>query len=941
MTRPQCSHCKKTYSWEWWFRVKEHHLSGDCVKGALPKGVEVKEGLQLYTDEGLDASLTTPNDIITPPPKHKPARIGQRLSGPYKTRKDQNLPTRSLDQYRAALLLDYEPSVVGLETVRDEVVFDTLIEGQSSCLATVVNEEWLVVNWDQSEQSFSAERGRCQERNVSYGFITKQSLEDQKVRLEILEEMHPQGREWRQSIDEGTRQTLLPMLLSLGDSRIGDLVRQWQPNHTHAEKMRAVCNLLAAGAIFLTSTPNGRVEDATVSCRKPKPGISIPYFIPYERMVQRATHHPYYNLTRDTTFQSSGSRFIIDRRAYEVLNREDPEDITLSNIETGELYRNVRTSILDGRDFTVKLEPEDDVSSTAYLVWLKTTHPKIYGEYERRKESLDSLIQLLAEGVQRGSQAYVEEEKRVSFRCGKSRKTLGRWMNAWAEGRDRGLISKAFLRGPRGKVRADPRSRAIALGVIVTDYLNKTPARGDIHRVYLKGYELCVKENLTPLSLVWYHKTIAKLDRRTVTRQRLGSRAFAEMRHYGGGYREARFPLHSIMADHKLCDVWVASTKRDLVARSTVSVAFEVFTSMLWSIYIGLGAPRAVTTALLIRMGVLKKDNMAWGIPSYFYADWGSDFASKMVKVGCTSNDIMPRHPPPGMPWTRGLVEGTIGATDTALFAVLPGYVPPLTPESKAITYCPKVDQLLTLPELEQVVMKYFIEEYPQKPNSGLHMQAPIDVWNDSIGSSPFPPQEPPDLGKFDEAFLSVPPPTKDNPDGTRTISKEGHILLFNEKYHSDALDDLPSSTSRGLIHYQIRFDAFDMSKILLYPPDGGQPIPIYRQTDDGRAYDKITLREIAWLNQQLNEGAKRVPELRARKLSERRALVDQMLEGDRQLRVQVEADRRYEEVRARTKPPNSREPKENPKPKAQMAVPQDLLNRMRRSLAPEATENE
>lgn len=853
------------------------------------------------------------------PDNRRPSRTA--VTGYYLTRTRRALWTESPLEWETALLLDFDPNIHLSATVRNRIEFELTAEVPKTYQAVVEREAWLVLNWDKYEVRFRSENEECSRVGVVFGFITDDSTAPFSDRVDVLQEVCYLART---PVDVDTKSSLIRMLLNTSDSKIDSIARSWRTETPYGSKVRIVSRLLVDGTLFLTSTPNAKLEESSVSFSKPKDSALPAYFTPYPRMCSRMTHHPYYHLSESTAARVTRDSVEIDGRNYEVIDGQDYEAATLKNSETGEVYRNISLSALENRTPPRPEEPDKSCSDETWFLWLKMEHPDLFDAYLRRKKAVEDFLLY--------SKRTAQDYQRAADHAGLSARTLRRLVRKMESGAgDRALVPRNFKRGPKGVKRIDPLVAALAKEIIENEYLKKQ--RLSKYSTFLLVNSACELHGYKPPSYMYVCRQIAAIDPRRVTLDRYGQRNYYEkwgMR--GGRYEDKNFPLQTVEIDHTQLDVYVFYPGMDEPIRPWLSLAIDVYSRTVWAYFLGVSPPNDDTFAMLIRMGVLPKTNKLgielahdWpvhGLPAFIYTDNGKDFRARLVDIGCESQGIYVRRGPVRVPNFRAYIERIFGTINTEFVQHLPGRVFPISNENRKLEYDPKKEARLTLHQLEELFVRWIVDGYHITPHKELGGATPLEKWNALTGrDSPFAPQLPEDIERFKDDFLSFP---KDQ-DGTRVLSHAGTIELYNELYVPD-VDDLPRDTP-----LPIRLDPTDMSQIRILHPLTHKYVSAHRQDGPGR----ITLEEIEYLNRTLDEKMRKVIEVRARCLLDLRTRTNQFIFQNEEERRRMRSSARRAEVIARDSP-DPLQPEVTQQEIAEHFLSKERLEEMRQSLTPE-----
>lgn len=255
--------------------------------------------------------------------------------------------------------------------------------------------------------------------------------------------------------------------------------------------------------------------------------------------------------------------------------------------------------------------------------------------------------------------------------------------------------------------------------------------------------------------------------------------------------REATRPNELWQADHTPLDLWV----RDLQgrpARPWLTVVLDDYSRAVAGYRVGLEAPSALRTSLVLRQAIWRKEVPHWpvcGIPETFYTDHGSDFTSTHLeqvaadlKMGVVFSTI-------GKPRGRGKIERFFESVNQLFLCTLPGYTAPGSAPPKQPT--------LTLAELQAQLGRFLLETYHQRVHRETGM-TPQDRWTQGA----FLPRLPESLEQLDLLLLTVAK--------ARQIQQDG--IHFQGLRYLDLT--LAAYVGESVV---IRYDPADLAEIRVY----------------------------------------------------------------------------------------------------------------------------
>ena len=279
------------------------------------------------------------------------------------------------------------------------------------------------------------------------------------------------------------------------------------------------------------------------------------------------------------------------------------------------------------------------------------------------------------------TQAEVARTHQLSLR------TVQRWIKRYREQGLAGLADSA--RSDKGAPRSLPQT-AIRL---IEGLALQTPPRSaaSIHR---QVTAIATEQGWKVPSYARVRQIIKNLDPALVTLAHEGAEAYRE--EFDLIYRrEATHSNAMWQADHTPLDIWLLN-EEGKPAKPWLTVIEDDYSRAIASFRLTFAEPTALTTALVLRQGIWRKEDPRWhvcGIPSTFYTDHGPDFTSKHMEQVAVDLHMELIFSQVKVPRGRGKIERFFKSVTQLLLQDLPGYAP------KGYTDVPAQ---LTLAEFEQ-----------------------------------------------------------------------------------------------------------------------------------------------------------------------------------------------------------------------------------------------
>ncbi len=364
--------------------------------------------------------------------------------------------------------------------------------------------------------------------------------------------------------------------------------------------------------------------------------------------------------------------------------------------------------------------------------------------------------------------------------------TVQRWVKRY---REKGLagLADAKTRSDKGKSRRLP-PEAITL---IEGLALQTPKRS-MAAIHRQVTTIAQEQGWTPPSYDRVRQIIKNLDPALVTMAHQGAAAYRE--EFDLLYRrEASHANAMWQADHSPMDILLLS-EAGTPAKPWLTVIEDDYSRMIVGYRFSFQKPTALTTALTIRQAICRKEDPRWhayGIPTVFYSDHGSDFTSKHMEQVAADLPMELVFSRVGIPRGRGKVERFFRSVDQLLLQDTPGYAP------KGAT---GVKATLTLAAFEQRFHVWLLEDYQHR----VHVETkckPSERWE----AGGFLPRTPKSLEQLDLLLLTVAK--------TRRVQQDG--IRFQGYRYIDTT--LASYIKEEVV---IRYDPADLAEIRVFHQD-------------------------------------------------------------------------------------------------------------------------
>lgn len=374
------------------------------------------------------------------------------------------------------------------------------------------------------------------------------------------------------------------------------------------------------------------------------------------------------------------------------------------------------------------------------------------------------------------TQTQLAREQHVSL------STIQRWIKQY---REHGLAGLANARrSDKGKLRRLP-----AEAIPLIEGLALQPPPRSMAAIHRQVSAIAKEQGWAPPSYDRVRQIIKNLDPALVT-----------MAHQGAAvYREAFDLLHRREAPHANA-MWQADHCQLPILlldeagepdKPWLTAIEDDYSRMIVGYRFSFQPSTALTTALTLRQAICRKEDPRWhayGIPTVFYSDHGSDFTSKHMEQVAADLPMELIFSQVSIPRGRGKVERFFRSVEQLLLQDLPGYAPEGATGVKAV---------LTFPAFEQHFRDWLLSDY----HTRVHVETkcrPQERWE----AGGFLPRTPKSLEQLDLLLLTFAK--------TRRVQQDG--IRFQGYRYMDP-------TLAGYVKEEvvIRYDPADLAEIRVF----------------------------------------------------------------------------------------------------------------------------
>jgi putative transposase len=459
---------------------------------------------------------------------------------------------------------------------------------------------------------------------------------------------------------------------------------------------------------------------------------------------------------------------------------------------------------------------------------------KYYGKLVREGENIHELTQETI--IQRIAEKHDISERTIQRYLRGFRKAEAQYEKMGIEGLisksglgyiDRSDNKKLVICHPRDSskiidiidVRIDECYIPILKDVIEHEYLTKKQIQ--VSELYRIIKTKCNIEGIVALKKITLYKLIDRISERIKSAMRMSEKENEKYTQTTRGFSNeaALYPLHMVEIDHQELDIEIIDENTGLpLGRPWISLAIDVYSRVIWSMYVGMEPPSINRVRKLILNGIFMKHAKRdygtmneWevsGIPKIIYWDNGKEFRSLEVKRFV--NEVLKSHViyrPVKTPRYGGVIERMFGTLNSQMIHNLEG-----TRKSNPRDlgdYDPEKSAILTLKDLTELLAAYITDIYHYQPHSGLPLDENIPMirYMEGLKRTGFPEF----ILESEEEFYRMEIMATD----LRPYTRDG-IRYENIIYGSPEFSDFIGCMG---VKHKIKYDDDDISKINMLSP--------------------------------------------------------------------------------------------------------------------------
>ncbi len=485
------------------------------------------------------------------------------------------------------------------------------------------------------------------------------------------------------------------------------------------------------------------------------------------------------------------------------------------------------------------------------------------------------IVQSLTEPCDRAT--YSKRKKAAAKKLGISIRSLERLLKKY---REQGLVGLTKTRSDKGHYR---------IGEDWEDFIRETYKQGNKdgrritrHQVFLKvkgrALQLGLKKKDYPS-----HQTVYRIldrfieDKQKKLQARSAGYVGSRLTHMTRDGRELEVEGSNDVwqCDHTRLDIRLID-EFGVLDRPWLTIIIDSYSRCPMGFYLGFDAPSSNIDALALRHAILpkyygsgyqlKNEWTSYGKPNYFYTDGGKDFRSihitEQVAVELEFSCALRRRSSDG-----GIVERFFRSLNDRVLRGLAGYT------GRNVQERPKdVDKnaLLTIEDLEQILLRYLVDEYNQKTDARSKNQSRMERWEAGLLIEPYLYQE----RDLDIALMKQ---------ERRKIQQYGTINFESLVYKSEHLKGMGGEI------VSIMYDPQDITTILVYErlPDSTEKFLDYAHAQ-GIEDKRLSFRDHQATKRKVREEGEEVNNQTILAMLEREEFVSKTVTKNRQQRRQA-----------------------------------------------------
>lgn len=453
------------------------------------------------------------------------------------------------------------------------------------------------------------------------------------------------------------------------------------------------------------------------------------------------------------------------------------------------------------------------------------------------------VIQSLLEDNDRGT--YTQRLQEAAKKLGKSVRTVRRLVDKWEREGLAGLVENQ--RADKGNYRVDKYWQEFVLNTYNEG--NKGSKRMTRQQVFIRvkarADELGIK---SPSHMTVYRILQPLIDKQEQAKSIRspgwrGSRLSVKTR--DGKDLQVEYSNQVWQCDHTRVDVLLVDQHGQILGRPWLTTVIDSYSRCIMGINLGYDAPSSQVVALALRHGILPKQygleyglHEEWGtygLPQNFYTDGGRDFRSNhLLQIGVQLGFVCHLRDRPS---EGGSVERPFKTFNTELFSTLRGYTGSNVqerPEEAEKNAC------LTLRQLEQLLVRYIVDNYNQRLDARMGDQTRFQRWESGLIALP-------NLLSDRDLDICLMKKTR------RQIQRGGYLQFENLMYRGELLAGYAGES------VVLRYDPRDITTVLVYHQKGNKEEFLARAFAQDLETEQLSLDEAKASSRKVRSAGKTV----------------------------------------------------------------------------------
>lgn len=280
--------------------------------------------------------------------------------------------------------------------------------------------------------------------------------------------------------------------------------------------------------------------------------------------------------------------------------------------------------------------------------------------------------------------------------------------------------------------------------------------------------------------------------------------------------------------DHTRADVLLVDQHGKLLVRPWLTTVIDSYSRCIMGINLGFDAPSSQVVALALRHAILPKRygaeyklNCEWGTygtTQYLFTDGGKDFRSNhLAEIGVQLGMVCKLRDRPS---EGGIVERPFKTLNQSLFSTLPGYTGSNVQERPEDA---EKDAQLTLRDLEQLIVRFIVDQYNQSIDARMGNQTRYQRWEAGL-------QKEPDVMLERDLDICLMKMTR------RTVQRGGHLQFENVMYLGEYL----AGYAGEIVSF--RYDPRDITTIWVYRQENDREVFLTRAHAQGLETEQLSV---------------------------------------------------------------------------------------------------